>query len=63
MCAELKQLLDEEQEAIRRAEDAIHHLDGPQPVPDAAKAAAEQAVAERIATRERVSIHRTEHGC
>ena len=63
MCDELKRLIEEEQAAIRRAEEAAHMLNGPQPVPPISQEEAALALRERIAARERVSEHRAEHGC
>lgn len=63
MCEELMCLLEAEQAAARNAEEAIHTLDGPQPLLDAPKEKAERALAARIAAHERVSKHRVDHGC
>ena len=63
MSEELRRLLEAEQEAIRKAEEALHNLDGPQPTPGALGETAEQALAERIAAHEAVNKHRAEHGC
>lgn len=61
MSQELMELLEAEQEAIRKAEDAIHKLNGPQPVTEESKEEADKALAERIAAHERVMDCRRRH--
>lgn len=63
MCEELIPLLEAEQAAAGKAEEAIHRLDGQQPVSDALREKAERTLAERIAVHERVGKHRVDRGC
>ena len=63
MCEELRQLIEEAQAAIRRADEAAQMLSGPQPVPPARRQEAELALGGRVAAHERVGKHRAEHGC
>ena len=61
MNEELERLLEAEREAVRKAEEAINGLNGPQPVSEGKMRAAEQFLAERVAAHEAVSKYRAEH--